>query len=123
MSKKTIPFEVEAAVIIRDHLAAASCELTELLEARTNKEFKAKEPIESRIPNFDPEDLMKHDWKGKKIGEGQYAEGSLSWGWDFRDNFKPETIKALEADMILTIGENEFMLSGKIVQTKKVKGD
>jgi len=122
MSTKTIPFEVEAVVILRNHLEAAARELTELLKERTDQEFKEKEPIESRIPNFDPEDLMKHDWKGKKIGEGQYAEGSLSWGWDFRENFKPETIKALEADAVLTIDKNEFILLEKIVQTKKIKG-
>jgi len=118
-----MPFEVKAVAILRDHLEVAARELTELLKERTDQEFKEKEPIESRIPNFDPEDLMKHDWKGKKIGEGRYAEGSLSWGWDFRDNFKPETIKALEQDFVLTIGENEFTLLEKIVQTKKIKED
>jgi len=122
MSTNEMPFEVKAVAILRDHLEVAARELTELLKERTDQEFKEKEPIESRIPNFDPEDLMKHEWKGKKIGEGQYAEGSLSWGWDFRDKFKPETIKALEADFVLTIGENAFILLEKIVQTKKVKG-
>ena len=118
---KELPVEVEAVAIIRNHLELAASELTELLKDQVPPELKDK-PVSS-VPNFDPEDLMKHEWKGKKIGEGQYAEGSLSWGWDFRDNFKPETIKALEQDLVLTIGENEFTLLEKIVQTKKVKGD
>ncbi len=49
------------------------------------------------IPNFNPEDLMKHaGWKAKKKDDGSYAEGSLSWGWDFTDKFSKETIQALE---------------------------
>ena len=123
MSTNEIPFEVKAVAVLRDHLEVAARELTELLKERADQEFKEKEPIESRIPNFDPEDLMKHEWKGKKIGQGQYEEGSLPWGWDFRDNFKRETIKALEQDSVLAIDKYEFSLLEKIVQTKKVKGD
>jgi len=115
-----IPVEVRAIAILRDHLSLAVSELTELLKEQAPQEFKDK-PVESAGSNFDPEDLMKHAWKGKRIGQGQYAEGSLSWGWDFRDNFKPETIKALEQDSVLTIGEYEFTLSEKIVQSKKAK--
>jgi hypothetical protein len=117
---KMIPVEVRAVAILRDHLELAASELTELLKDQVPEELKDK-PV-STIPNFDPEDLMKHSWKGKRIGQGQYAEGSLSWGWDFRDNFKAETIKALEYDNCLTIGEHEFTLLEKIVQSKKVKG-
>jgi hypothetical protein len=85
------------------------------------EEQKLKDKPASVVPDFDPEDLMKHEWKGKRTGQGQYAEGSLLWGWDFRENFKPETIKALEQDSVLTIGEYEFALSEKIIQTKKIK--
>ena len=85
------------------------------------EEQKLKDKPASTVPDFDPEDLMKHEWKGKRIGQGQYAEGSLSWGWDFRENFKPETIKALEQDSILTIDQYEFTLTEKIVQSKKIK--
>ena len=119
---KEVPLEVKAVAILRDSLEKAVAELNELLQEQMPQEFKEK-PCKSAIPDFDPEDLMKHDWKGKKIGEGQYAEGSLSWGWDFRDNFKPETIKALEHDSVLAIDKYEFTLLEKIVQTKKVKGD
>ncbi len=117
---KEMPFDVKFVVILRDSLEKAATELTELLKERMNQEFKEQEPIESRIPNFDPDDLMKHDdWKGKKLGEREYAKGSLSWGWDFRDNFKNETIEALKQDSILTIDKYEFSLLEKIVQTKK----
>lgn len=132
MSTKEMPFNVKFVVILRDSLEKMATELTELLKERMNQEF-GEEPItesveeptektESTIPDFDSEDLMKHDWKGKKIGEGEYAKGSLNWGWDFRDNFKPETIKALEDGKILTIGKNDFILLEKIVQTKQSKG-
>jgi hypothetical protein len=121
MSKenKEVPLIVKAISIIRDKHAAIAQELTELLKQQVPQEFKDK-PV-SAMPNFDPEDLMKHDWKGKRIGQGQYSEGSLSWGWDFRDKFKPETIKVLEQDSILTIGEYEFTLLENIVQSKKIK--
>jgi len=82
---------------------------------------EVKTPTAVSEKEFDPEDLMKHDWKGKRIGEGHYSEGSLSWGWDFRDNFKAETLKALEYDGSLTIEGYKFTLSEKIVQTQKVK--
>jgi len=119
---KEMPLEVKAVAILRDSLEKAVAELNELLQEQVPQEFKEKS-CKSAIPDFDPEDLMKHKWKGKRIGQGQYAEGSLSWGWDFRDNFKPETIKALEADFVLTIDKNEFTILEKIVQTKKVKED
>lgn len=79
------------------------------------------QPETPQIPNIDTEDLMNHKgWKGKKLGEGQYAEGSLSWGWDFADKFKPETIKALEKGP-MAIGENEFTFNGTIVSAHKLK--
>jgi len=118
---KEVPLEVKAVSIIRNHYASIADELTKLLKEQVPQELRDK-PVESAVPDFDPEDLMKHTWKGKRIGQGQYAEGSLSWGWDFRDAFKPETIKALEQDSILAIGEYEFTLLEKIVQTHKIKG-
>ncbi len=117
---KEMSLEVKAVAILRNHLESATSELTELLKEQLPAELRDK-PVESALPDFDPEDLMKHAWKGKRIGQGQYSEGSLSWGWDFRDNFKAETIKALEQD-ILAIDKYEFTLLEKIVQTKKVTG-
>jgi len=72
------------------------------------------------MPQFDPSDLMEHEWKGSRKSGGEYAKGSLSWGWDFKDNFKPETIRVLEKGP-LTIDQYEFSLTNKIVQTRKVK--
>jgi len=60
--------------------------------------------------------------RGKQVSSGGgYSEGSLSWGWDYRDSFKPETIKALEKMSPLVLGDYEFVLTDRIVQCKKVK--
>lgn len=72
------------------------------------------------IPEFDSEDLMKHSWKGKKIGDGQYARGSNAWGWDFVDNFSESTIDVLKKGP-LEIDQYEFTLGDRIVQAKKRK--
>jgi len=80
------------------------------------------QPEAAKIPDFNAEELMKHEWKGKKTGEGQYAKGSLSWGWDFKDKFSPDVIKALEKGPV-QIDQYEFTLeaTGNIVSTKKKK--
>ena len=74
------------------------------------------------IPDFNPDDLINHEWKGKKKADGSYAKGSLEWGWDFKDNFSPETIKMLEKGP-LTIDGYEFSLSesGNLVYARKKK--
>ncbi len=76
----------------------------------------------SQIPEFNSEELMKHPWKGKKISEGEYAEGNLAWGWDFASEFSKEILRVLEKEPI-TIDKYEISLSeGKnLVQTKKKK--
>jgi len=80
------------------------------------------QPETPQIPNINTEELMKHKWEGRKIGEGQYSEGSLSWGWDFTDKFSPEIIAVLKKGP-LHVGEYEFSLAGGggIVSTKKTK--
>ena len=82
----------------------------------------SSETSQPQIPNFDSEDLMKHKYKGKKTGEKQWSEGSLSWGWDFTEAFKPETIKVLEHGP-LDISEYQFKLndSGTIVSVSARK--
>jgi len=67
---------------------------------------------------FDPADLMQHQWKrGKKKPDGTYDRGSLSYGWDFKKNFKPETVAVLP----LTIAGYDFGVNGDFVNTKKAK--
>lgn len=79
------------------------------------------EPETPQIPDFNPEDLMKHPWKGKKVREGEYAPGSLNWGWDFADQF-PETVrKALEKGS-LEVNQHEFTMTGTTVTVHKKKG-
>ena len=70
------------------------------------------------IPEFNPDDLMKHPWKGRKTGEGEYMEGSTSWGWDFKDKFSEDTIKTLEKGPV-TIDKYVFTLNRGLVNAKK----
>jgi hypothetical protein len=91
-------------------------------EALTRAEYMIDnwlgEPEAPQVPQFNSEELMKHEWKGKKTGEGQYAKGSVAWGWDFQDKFPPEVIKVLEKGPLM-IDNYEFSLVGTIVQTKE----
>lgn len=77
----------------------------------------------SKVPDFNPELLLKHPWKGKKTGEGEYAKGSCSWGWDFIDKFSKEVIAVLKKGP-LTIDKYEFALNDTktLVQAKKKPG-
>jgi len=72
---------------------------------------------------FDPADLIQHSWKGKKIGDRQYAQGSLTFGWDFATEFKPETIQELIIQGTIQIDQYEISLTEnkKLVRTKKMK--
>lgn len=72
------------------------------------------------IPEFDAQELMAHKWKGKKTGEGQYAQGSLNWGWDWKEKFSQAVLDVL-AKGPLTIDKHEFVLQGRIVQVGRVK--
>ena len=72
------------------------------------------------VQQFDPEDLMRHSWKGKKIGDRQYAKANENYGWDFKDQFNNATLDALEKG-IVTIADKVFELKGKIVTMQKVK--
>lgn len=76
-----------------------------------------------QIPEFDPQILMKHEgWKAKKQSDGSYAQGSLSFGWDFADKFNPDIINVLKNGPV-SIDQYQFSLStsGTLVQTKKKK--
>jgi hypothetical protein len=63
-------------------------------------------------------ELVRHSWKGKKQADGSYAKGSLSWGWDFRDNFEDSTIRLLEKGP-QAIGGYEFCLNGGLLICKQ----
>jgi hypothetical protein len=79
-------------------------------------------PVTKSNSQFDPADLMQHSWKGKKIGQGKYEQGSLAYGWDYADQFKPETVEALKRGVV-EIDEFVFKITEnfKLVQTKKVR--
>jgi hypothetical protein len=74
----------------------------------------AAAPAAPQIPEFDSQLLMNHEWKGKKTGDGQYAKGSNSWGWDFADKLPKEVIAVLEKGP-LQIDKYEFTLEGPLV--------
>jgi hypothetical protein len=76
------------------------------------------QPAAPQIPEFNSEELMKHDWKGKRISENEWAKGSLAWGWDFRDKFSEAIIKVLGKGP-LTIDQYEFTLGDVLVSAKK----
>jgi len=74
-----------------------------------------------QVPEFNPDELMKHEgWKARKKDDGSYAEGSLSWGWDFADKFSKEILQILEKGP-LTIDKYEFNLNKErtLVSAKK----
>jgi hypothetical protein len=75
---------------------------------------------EQYLPDFDPKELLTHTWKGKKTGEGSYAEGSLNWGWDFRDKFSSAVIAVLEKGPVV-VEQYEFTLGENLVNVKKKK--
>lgn len=82
------------------------------------------QPEVPQVPQFNSEELMKHvGWKAKKKDDGSYAEGSLSWGWEFADKFSKEILRVLEKGP-LTIDKYEFSLNKEqtLVSVKKKKG-
>lgn len=110
-----LPDEVDEATVART-----------MIHMRTliRQELGTPAAAEKQTPEFNPEDLMKHDWKGKKDPdhEGEHKKGTLAWGWDFIDKFPEEVIKALNKGPI-TIDKYEFSLNDTktLVQAKKKK--
>ena len=123
-AKKTISKIVEGyeLPVTMEYIVCPYCEsynFEEIVEKKVKP--KPVPPVKMPKPsNFDPEDLMKHEWKGKKLGHKHWEKGSLEYGWDFTDKFQQSTIAALESGP-LTIDKYEFVLREKIVSTKKAK--
>jgi hypothetical protein len=119
----------KALLAVVEELGHTMKRLREIAESTTalGNTPKASAPIplvtRSQIPNFDPNDLVNHDWKGKRIDKNDASKGYLkgtNYGWDFTDKFKPETIQVLRLGPE-TIGTMKFKLadSGGIVQFNK----
>ena len=90
---------------------------------KTVPEVQYPKKVADILTNFDPADLMKHEgWKNKKIGAGEYTQGSLEWGWDFETGFAKATIEVLVKG-VQVIGGYEFSYNGQYhtVKTKKAK--
>ena len=93
---------------------------------KPNVPTKKSPPVQMPKPvqmksQFDPSDLMQHNWKkGKRKPDKTYDVGSLAYGWDFKDQFKPETLDALARGPI-DIDQYVVSLQGNFVSTKKVQ--
>ena len=137
-AKKTVQKIVEGfdLPVTMEYVVCPYCERFDFEEYATRKDMtnyskmlkdaskhKTVPPVKDFAPvnQFDQEDLMKHRWKGKKIGDREYAPAAESYGWDFTDQFLPATVDALNHSGTVAIGDREFELKGKIVAMKKVK--
>ena len=78
---------------------------------KTKKE-KNVPPVQypQSVSQFDPADLVQHSWKGKKISAGKWADGSLAYGWDFKDRFQKQTIQELEIQGTINIDKYDEYL-------------
>lgn len=106
------------AAIVRDQLDG------EYVSAGKDSYFRIPKAVkkEPQAPEFDPSWLTGHEWKGRKNQDGSYAKGSLSWGWDFQNQFPEGAIEVLKKGP-LQIDQYEFSLNplGQgFVQTKKI---
>jgi hypothetical protein len=118
-TKQSYGLEVEVNSDVIDIVEKAKAEAEQLVKAWLTQPQLS--PLHSAdLPQFDPEELMKHEWKGKKTGEGTYAKGSTAWGWDFKDKFPESVIKVLEKGPI-EIDQYTFTLERTLVQAKKKK--
>lgn len=82
----------------------------EYVSAGKDSHWRIDKPKAKAMAQFDPEELMRHEWKGKKKAGGGYTKGSLSWGWDFASEFSPAVVEALKKGS-LKIDGYEFSLS------------
>ena len=125
-AKKTVSKILEGydLPVTMEYIVCPYCEGFDF-EEYVNKPVTAKKPVPKiqypkQVSQFDPADLMQHSWKkGKRKPDKTYDVGSLAYGWDFKDQFKPETLDALAKEPI-DIDHYEFALQGNFVSTKKV---
>jgi len=97
---------------ISDMIAGGAVSAEEIDAIKDQAESKNSE---SKIPEFDPQDLMTHSWKGRKKEQGSgYEDGSLSWGWDFKDAFNQPTLDVLQ--------KGEFELEGYVFGIDSERG-
>ena len=112
-----------------EYVVCPYCGSLDFEEGNSQIQKKLKEvpvpPVQMPKPvqmksQFDPSDLMQHNWKkGKRKPDKTYDVGSLAYGWDFKDQFKPETLDALARGPI-NIDQYVISLQGNFVSTKKV---
>jgi hypothetical protein len=96
------------ASIVRDQLGGEYVSAGEDSHFRVSREQKTEKTIgfmkeepsreeRGKTGEFDLETtLMRWKWKGRKKPDGTYARGSLSYGWDFANNFSDSVIRVLE---------------------------
>lgn len=98
-------------------------ETTPPVQMPTPVAIRDDKPIQTTYHSgeFNPEELMNHKWKGKKIPNThptQYEEASLKYGWDFKDQFSTPVLDALLRGKV-NVDKYVFELKGNIVTTKK----
>ena len=111
-----------------EYIVCPYCESLDFEEDKTgpHPQPKAVPPVQlpKRATEFDPADLIEHEWKGRKQGDRNYVnKGKLpKFGWDFSNSFQPQTIEFLEACENHThlVGNYQFVLDGKIVKMQTV---
>lgn len=92
-----------------------------LLRAEQIIDSQLEQPEAPHIPDFNSSELMEHPWKGRKKRDGSgYEKGSTTWGWNFKNQFSEEVLKALEKGPTI-VGECEFTLGETIVKAQKRK--
>lgn len=111
-------FEIEVAIADDKEVPLAKEWAESLINSWLEEKHVGFEP--TSMPEFDPDILFQHEWKGRRKADGSYAKGSLEWGWDFKDNFPENVIKVLKKGP-LTIDQYEFSLSdtGNLVYARK----
>lgn len=107
---------------VKTHLDAAEKLLSKYVPEKPPASAPGKQPEGAQRANAGEiyrTELQSHAWKGKKQPDGSYAEGSLKFGWDFANNFLPETVEELiqgklEIDGVtFSINENHKIVTAR----------
>lgn len=123
----TYPENEKGELITEEYVVCPYCGSLDFEELPPNRKpsKQASKPVQMPQPaNFNPDDLMEHEWKGRKQGEGNYVnKGKLpKFGWDFANELEPPTISFLKTCKKQThmIDKYRFALDGKLVKMQTV---
>lgn len=113
---------------VKEQMATLNAAFVRAIAQQPQQQSVQRQQVTKSLPptgtQFDPADLMNHEWKkGKRKPDGKYEKGSLLYGWDFANAFKDVTISELVIQGTLEIAGYEFTIdqNKKFVNTKKAK--